>query len=285
MFHPVLVTWDNDAQKCIGSLEPIRFGVITSVEFKLALKKGYVLNALHRLDKYAFGDGLWNDFVKSLYIEKMANSEETPSLEKQADIIEQYSQEVFNMGEAVEESFPRWADSPAKRQVFKIMINSGWGKHCQRPNLPHVQIVWDNDADEISDLFSNAASATINIKSIAVRMMVKSEKMGVGDANFHDAYLPAGLFVPAYGRIMLYEQRVLYHDTDSVIYIYDPLLYNIPESDTWGSWSVEKFDLWRHQRVCRHGSKVIRAQGRQRQELHQGQGSVAQACPRALAQL
>ena len=50
---------------------------------------------------------------------------------------------------------------------------------------------------------------------------------------------------------MLYEQldrlgqRVLYHDTDSVIYIYDPLLYNIPESDTWGSWSVEKFD-WKN---------------------------------------
>ena len=103
-------------------------------------------------------------------------------------------------------------------------------------------------------MFSNAASATISIKSIAVlgdRMMVKSEKMGVGDPNFHDAYLPAGLFVPAYGRIMLYEQldrlgqRALYHDTDSIIYIYDPLLYNIPESDTWGSWSVEKFD-WKN---------------------------------------
>jgi hypothetical protein len=37
-------------------------------------------------------------------------------------------------------------------------------------------------------------------------------------------------------------ERVLYHDTDSIVYIYDPNEYNIPESDVWGKWSVEKFD-------------------------------------------
>lgn len=251
LFHPVLVVWDPCAGKCIGSLEPIIGGVFTSFEFKLALQKGYRLDKLHRLDMYQKAPGLWNPFIKDLYIEKMANSEPTPFEEVQEQLLEDYSKEPFEMAEMVDSSFPRWADSPAKRQVFKIMLNSGWGKHCQRPNLPLMQIISSTDCEEVKNLFNNAQSEKINIKQVTAfnnRVMVKSEVFGKSNPSFHDSYLPAGLFVPAYGRMMLYEQldkldkRVLYHDTDSIVYVYDPLLYNIPESDVWGSWSVEKFD-------------------------------------------
>jgi hypothetical protein len=64
--------------------------------------------------------------------------------------------------------------------------------------------------------------------------------------NFHNSYIPAGVFVPAYGRLMLYEQmdrlgkNVLYHDTDSIIALQHPQNYQVPASDIWGDWAEEK---------------------------------------------
>ena len=36
--------------------------------------------------------------------------------------------------------------------------------------------------------------------------------------------------------------RVLMNDTDSIVYIYDPELYNIPEGGLLGDWEVEDID-------------------------------------------
>lgn len=251
LFHPVLVLWDDPQKKCVASLEPIHHGVFTTPEFKKALEKGYALVKLHRLDRYHKKEGLWNDFIMDLYIEKMVNSEPTPSLEKQHQLVQTYEKE-FGMGEAVEDSFPNWDLRPAKRKVFKIMLNSGWGKHCQRAAMDQMFIFGDTDYQDTLDLHTNLAEGSCVLKGYAnmgSTVMVKVENDGwKTNPNLHEGYLPAGLFVPAWGRLMLYEQldqlgeRVLYHDTDSIIYIYDPDHYNIPESDVWGKWSVEKID-------------------------------------------
>jgi hypothetical protein len=252
LFHPVLVTWDEEAGKCIGSLEPIKYGVFTSVEFKKALQCGYRLDKLHRLDKYKKAPGLWNAFIKKLYIFKMANSESAPSdAAVRHKMVQDYEQD-FGMGDAVRDSFPDWAKRGAKRQVFKIMLNSGWGKHCQRANMPSLEIIGTNDYEKADALLSNYSENLIDIKSYdTINEYTVARTITSGENTrpiLNEGYLPAGLFVPAYGRLMLHDQlekldtRALYHDTDSIVYIYDPEKYNIPESDVWGRWSVEDFD-------------------------------------------
>lgn len=252
LFHPVLVTWDHDAGKCIGSLEPISYGVFTSVEFKKALQCGYKLDCLHRLDEYHKAPGLWNDFIKKLYIFKMANSEAAPASDTARDQLVNAYEKDFEMGDAVRDSFPDWAKRGAKRQVFKIMLNSGWGKHAQRVNMPDLKVISGKDYETQDAIMRNYSEQRIKLLSyerIGNQVVTRMVKNGSSTSpNFHGEYLPAGVFVPAYGRLMLYEQlekldkRVLYHDTDSIIYIYDPAEYNIPESDVWGRWSVEDFD-------------------------------------------
>lgn len=252
LFHPVLVTWDETEGKCVGSLEPISYGVFTSVELIVALKHGYKLDAIHRFDRYAKRPGLWCDTLKQLYVFKMANSEPAPeSEEARTKLVDAY-EEGFGMGDAVRESFPSWGYNAAKRQVFKILLNCGWGKHCQRANMPTTKIIEAGDKDGQSELFANYAQGSIRLNTfmrVGDRVVSSTSDNGKKvSPNLHGGYLPAGLFVPAYGRLMLYEQlsklgdRVLYHDTDSIIYIRDPQKYNIPESDVWGKWSVEKFD-------------------------------------------
>jgi hypothetical protein len=134
LFHPVLVVWDEDTGKRTSTLEPLIEQTYTTIEIQLALSKGYILTRVHRLDLYNKAPALWSDFVKDLYIEKLANSGPPPSLEEQEFLVNAY-EEDFGIGEKVRESFHRWELRLAMRLVFKVMLNSGWGKHCQRPNL------------------------------------------------------------------------------------------------------------------------------------------------------
>lgn len=248
LFHPVLVVWDKTSFKRVATLENIVEGTFTSVEIQVALNKGYKLIKVHRIDQYTRKPGLWVNFVKDLYIQKMANSEPTPSsAEEQTRLINEYETK-FEMGRQVEESFSNWDFRPALRMTYKIMLNSGWGKHCQRPNLPFLSYIDDTDYNSMKKLFTNIEHGDIRLMDVCVQGNRVVYKSMPKNHNYvpHDLYLPAGLFVPAYGRILLYDaldmlqDRVLYHDTDSVIYIYDPTKENLPTSDIWGSWDEEK---------------------------------------------
>jgi hypothetical protein len=246
LFHPVLVTWDEARQKCIASLDPIKEETFTTVEFKVALAMGYKLDKVHRLDIYNYKEGLWNDFIKDLYIEKLANSGPPPPEESRDEIERQY-EESFGMGQQVRDSFDRWKKDGALRTVFKTLLNCGWGKHCQRPSLPKLTVMNFDNFD--AGFFENLDRETIKLKNITNlgnTALVSTVDNGLKtNPNFHKTYLPAGVFVPSYGRLVLYRQmmhledRVLYHDTDSIIYIYDPAKYNIPESPLWGDWDEE----------------------------------------------
>jgi len=248
LYHPVLVCWDEDTGKCVGSLERINAQVFTSTEFQIALQEGYKVIRVHRIDHYNKAPGLWRDFIKQLYIEKMANSEPTPELEVQQGLVSAY-EEKFEMGDEVQCSFHRWRKDQALRLVYKIMLNSGWGKHCQRPNLPKTTVLNNSNIQQISDYYDNIEAGLFQVTGMQrlgeltyVRSNVCAQKTSL---TFHDSYLPAGVFVPSYGRIELYKQlrklgkRALYHDTDSIIYVYDPAEYNIPTSEILGDWSEE----------------------------------------------
>ena len=82
------------------------------------------------------------------------------------------------------------------------------------------------------------------------RVLYHYTKNGISvKPNLHGGYLPAAVFVPAYGRLQLWNEmnrlgkRVLMNDTDSIVYIYDPEAdYNIPEGGLLGEWEVEDND-------------------------------------------
>jgi hypothetical protein len=253
MYHPVLVHYDEELQKAVASCERIKKGVFTSVEFQKALEHGYTLIQLHRFDKYNRKPSLWKDVIKDLFIEKMVNSGPLPSLENQKRLKEAYD-EAFDMGDELQKTFDenRWCKNSAKKKTFKIMLNSGWGKHAQRQNLVQSTIIHqDNHLTEQRVLFDNFSDKKFNLKSIITlndkESMYRYDK-GEALPDLHDTYIPAGLFVPAYGRLHLWEQlnklgkRVLMNDTDSIVYLYDPQEYNIPEGDVWGEWEVEDID-------------------------------------------
>lgn len=255
MLHPILVKYDEDELKCNATCEVIEKGCFTSVEFHTALRNGYKLLKLHRFDEYQMKAPLWEDFVKEMYIFKMVNSSNIPEGSKREELVRVY-EDKFEMGEMICKTFEPniWGKNPARKAAAKTGLNSGWGKHAQRSILTQAQYVdWkDNDLKRqgdslFHDIQNDLCSLQGGLQVGDERYLYQFKKDGREvKHDFSNSYLPAACFVPAYGRLQLWEQlnklgdRVLMYDTDSVVYIYDPTAdYNVPESKIWGEWEEE----------------------------------------------
>lgn len=255
MLHPILVRYDEDELKCNATCEIIEKGCFTSPEFHAALLNGYKIIKLHRFDEYKMAAPLWEDFVKEMYIFKMVNSANKPEGEKMEELLHVY-EDRFEMGDMIMKTFEPniWGKNPAKKAAAKTGLNSGWGKHAQRLVLTQATIInWEDESSaRKGDAYFNDVQN--GLRSFKSGMML-SENVGFytskkdGRDAKHDytnSYLPAACFVPAYGRLQLWEQlnklgdRVLMYDTDSVVYIYDPEQYNVPQSKIWGDWEEEE---------------------------------------------
>ncbi len=255
IYHPVLVQWDEEQGKSVASCSRIEKGTFTSIELRTALLNGYELVELHRFDVYTRKPSLWADTIKELYLEKMINSKDMPDLETQQRLIKEYESR-FGMGDMLQDSFQnnKWGENPAKKKTAKVIVNCGWGKHAQRPVMTEATVVnTHRDLDQVHDFFQNCTNGNYSFKDYTLLGHLTMYRY-ICDGkdtrpNLHNSYLPAALFVPAYGRLQLWEQlnkldkRVLMNDTDSIIYIYDPELYNIPQGDIWGDWEVEADDV------------------------------------------
>lgn len=255
LYHPILVCWSEEQQKCIATLREEDHVEITttSIEFLTALRNGYKLVQIHRYDQYTKTPSLWREKILDFYLEKMLNSGNPP--ENKEEFIKKW-EDRFGIGEEIRKSIDegRWGNYPAKKQTAKIMINSAWGKHAQRPVMPEAEIYdFSTDMEKVFDFFQNLSASVFSFKDAVIldqsRVMYRFQKDGdTANPDLHGGYLPAALFVPAYGRLQLWEQlnklgkRVLMCDTDSIVYIYDPDQYNIPRGDMLGEWEVEKID-------------------------------------------
>lgn len=254
LFHPVLVTWDESAFKCIASLRPEDHVEIitTSVELVTALQHGYKLVKMHRYDKYKKTPSLWRDQILKFFIEKLVNSSVKPTLAELDEIANAYDAR-FGIGDEIRRKHDVWGKNPAKKQTAKIMMNSCWGKHCQRAVLPQSKVYnGEHDRDQIKDMFNNFALGNYKFKdaysvdeNVFMYQYITTQKT---NPNLHNGYIPAGLFVPAYGRLQLWHElnrlgdRVLMNDTDSIVYLYDPTKYNIPQGSMLGEWELEDID-------------------------------------------
>lgn len=256
LFHPVLVSYNADTLKCVASLKDEDYveHCSTSPEVIRALELGYKIKKIHRFDAYKKSPPLWADIVWRFYIRKMIYSRTQPSPEEFEKLIRDYEQEYGQVvGDMIRETAGKWENNKAKKTICKRDVNCGWGKQCQQPNQGQ-NLVADHrmDAQKVSNLFQNLTAG--NYKWGGSTMLGEDKYMyrfsfdSKALPNLHNFYLPAGLFVPAYGRLELLTQlhllgkRVLYHDTDSIIYKRDPLLYNIPQSGILGGWELEDID-------------------------------------------
>ncbi|XP_067322381.1 uncharacterized protein [Anolis sagrei] len=116
------------------------------------------------------------------------------------------------------------AVNPAKRQIAKLFLNSLWGKFGQRTNLAVTEVLRDPE-DFFQILFSDAYKVSMCefLDEEAVCLSWKYSDDRVTTSGRKNEFIAC--FTTAYARLELYnlldrlDRRVLYHDTDSVIFV------------------------------------------------------------------
>jgi hypothetical protein len=246
LYHPVLPFFDPDQNKCMFSLNPLIKQTFCSVELQIAIKKGYTVTKIYRADRYTASPSNWTGLLGELYKLKMYNSQKAPDLATQERMITTY-REKFN----IEIDFNDWDKRPAAKKSGKILINSGWGKHAETSNHEQSEIIKYDDESKSTVFYNDIFNKDKIVKSYVpgeneiIFRYKAAESTANTNYHLHTTYLPCAVFVPMYGRLMLYNhldklgERVLMCDTDSIKYIDIPDSYQIQEGDCLGDWEDE----------------------------------------------
>lgn len=215
-----------------------------------ALEKGYKIlqtyeiwsYTVQQFDKSKNVAGLFtammNKFIK---IKQQASGfpKHCNTREKQEKYIEQFlEREDVNM------EIHEIIENPGLRSLAKLILNSFWGKFGQKENQPKTKII--NSPEEFFNMFTNSAilinsALDVNDNTVVVNYEMRDE--------VYDPLTTVNVVIAAYvtthARLKLYsyleklEDRVLYYDTDSVIYISRPEEFDIPTGEFIGDMTDE----------------------------------------------
>ena len=188
-------------------------------------------------------EGLFRDYVKTwLKIKQEAGGwpdwvgdDET----KRQQYIRDYYQ-----NEGIQLDYDKIEHNPGLRALVKMMLNSMWGKFGQRLNKMQVE-EFDDPQEFHSFLDSNARDvkhvSVVNDNIVEAHYQLQEEDMPVSP----NLNVFVACFTACWARLRLYEalellgQRVLYFDTDSVIYLEEPGQPNPPLGDYLGQFTSE----------------------------------------------
>jgi hypothetical protein len=252
LYHPVITYKDVKRNKSIFGCEPIEKVSVASPELQLALRLGYKITKVHRVDHYKSKESLWKQFLGELYKLKLYNSQPAESSKPSETTPEwQTRQFQFYRNIGINIDFSDWGKRPALKLTGKILINSAWGKHAQSVDHQKVEVIPQHDRQSNHEMFDKCQKGNYdlkNIKTFGDSTIYKFLENRLNTAPvLNKGYLPCAVFVPMYGRMMLYNhlhklgERVLMCDTDSIIYHNEGVAgeHEIQESDVLGGWEEE----------------------------------------------
>ena len=265
LYHPVLPT---KGEKLIFDLIEKR-GIWCSNEVYVALDMGYKITKIYEIRHFEEGTkSLFKGYVsKFLKIKQEATGYPkwvSDPTNPQNDVPKGYSREhilaiteedrknlyihLYEKGQGILLDKTKIIKNPGLRAIAKLCLNSLWGKFGQRTNMGKCEIV--SDKDKFFDILYNPTYEKINWVDIAedkVQMSytIKDEYV----ENDFNTNMAIACFTTSRARMRLYEEalkvldrQVLYFDTDSVVYTYnpnDPNHIKLKNGDYLGEWTDE----------------------------------------------
>jgi hypothetical protein len=254
-------------------------------EIHKAVKQGWRITRVHKLQTYTGGTkDLFKPFMSILMAEKVHASsdyDDAPPEEWQ-ELVQRWN-DTFGVKIEIE----KIGRNPGKKQLFKTMLNSLWGKLCERL---HTTINVNCTTEQLKSYYSfekngfldikrcdrlgpnrwllNADITGMEIDDITPQSLTKfveqnpgvdiedidcqpynatqSQRNYLWVRHLRESAVHIGAYVTMWGRSVLEEQmekldqRVLYHDTDSIIYkVEEPNDYQVPRGKLLGEWEIE----------------------------------------------
>lgn len=249
MVHPVLVTYCEYLNKCIATCESFE-GVFTSVELREALISGYELIELHRFDRYHSGPSKWISTMKEQYVIKLQYSYNQLQPEQLNELIRDHA--YYEMEDLIRDKAPQFTKNTAMKNAAKRVLNAQWGKHAQKMNMVETEIISESNTESMKTMFDNICEQNVYLKNAMAlphhHLFQYERNTKKVKLDLHSTYLPVAVFVTAYSRLKLWREMVKYGtrllmcDTDSIVVLHKPGLYETPTGKGLGQWEIEDID-------------------------------------------
>jgi hypothetical protein len=201
-------------------------GTWFSEEVKLAIEKGYKLTAIHSVWHFAeTSTELFAPYIGAFYKLKLLSSKIPYTTEEEMlDFIE----EVLRREKIIIDSPGDFKENPGLRQIAKLMLNNLWGRFGMSENFSKCEFI--TKFEDLEKIFEDSTREVQSVR--VVNEKVTQVITRAAEKDFMECARDTNIFVAltttGWARIRLYREletlnhRVLYCDTDSVIYEASP---------------------------------------------------------------
>jgi len=207
-------------------------GTFTTEELKLAMEYGYKLVKIYEIyhyeetlcyDPISGEQGLFTEYMRGFLKIKQESSGYPDWVSSEVEK-NQFIRSYFEH-EGIMLDKDRIEKNPGMRSIAKLCLNSLWGKFCERPNRAKTEYVTDP-----VHFLKLKCDPTVNIKDFHIInedvVIIERERGATFEEESYLVNEVIGVFTTSHARIKLARllqwlgpDRVLYHDTDSVIYL------------------------------------------------------------------
>ncbi len=257
LHHPILVFLDPETGRLTADLLPRTRIVIPTPELHLAMDNGYIVTRVYWWYHFESSTDLFKGYMRDFLKDKLEASG-VPNWAAASD--EAYAEfETYHREElGIELHRDKMVPNAARKTGAKLKVNSLWGKFGERmKGCSWSTFQVDKDCNEINALEKRWIDGELDIvfrkyshdnKTVGIVYNFNSElppshivqRIRRGHRNIAIAAM-----ITSHARCRLWKElnklgdRVLYMDTDSIIYENSPTLYNIPLGRYLGEWECE----------------------------------------------
>ncbi|KAG5861794.1 hypothetical protein JTB14_003485 [Gonioctena quinquepunctata] len=201
-------------------------------EVRMALRKGYIMKEIFEIWEYTIeqysmerkSGGLFTSMINT-FMKLQQEASDFPSYITDPAGREKYIED-YSEREGIKLEYSNITNNPGLRQLAKLILNSFWGKFGQRKNQTKTKIL--NSSEELFNLLTDPAIIVNALTPVNEETLVYPQALLV--------LRPSKIFLIYLDRLT---NRVLYYDTDGVIYISRDGEWDVPTGDFLGEMTDE----------------------------------------------
>lgn len=211
-------------------------GVFCTPEIQKALECGYVILKIYEVyhwdestkyDVETGSGGLFGEYI-NLFLKIKQEASGWPDWVQNEEEAIKYIAE-YSLREGIQPDRDSITKNPELRSIAKLLLNSFWGKFGQRLNMPQTTFFRDSEADKFFQLMADPTKDVSNFHIVTKEMIqVDWQQKGMTVKEDYQTNVFIASFTTCWARLKLYkilqmlDERVLYFDTDSVIFVSRP---------------------------------------------------------------
>lgn len=223
LMFPLCYTCANEQSKIYckhSDVDRIFTGTWIIDEIRVALRQGYEILNIHEIIQFRVKAGLFKKFIDNYFTLKLYNSGYPTGYDREN--INEFIQDYFQK-HSIQLDPEKFTDNPSKRAFCKLILNSCWGKFCERTRSKSTIIKESSELmDMMYDKTKKLNSMVILNEDTLLLNYDDSEEKAINTTN-----VVLAAYVTAYGRmqtIQLAEKlgtSAIYGDTGMYIFIND----------------------------------------------------------------